>query len=187
MVNDLQVRKLRGLDRQGVTKEQAAVRAGLDPKTARKYRQLGRLPSEVRLMDRDWRTKPDLFAAVWPQLADLLELNPGLEAKTLFVDLQRRYPGQFADGQLRTLQRRVKQWRALYGHGETSGAGAGTSRTRDQGAGHRAEAAEAIPHSARLAQQAAPDLRAARDSDCRVSIIRKEKQDILPGPEIPHA
>jgi hypothetical protein len=44
-----------------------------------------------------------------------LEINPGLEAKTLFEDLQRRYPGQFADGQLRTLQRRVKVWRALEG------------------------------------------------------------------------
>jgi hypothetical protein len=44
-----------------------------------------------------------------------LEINPGLEAKTLFEDLQRRYPGRFADGQLRTLQRRVKAWRALEG------------------------------------------------------------------------
>src|ERR1051325_1689315 len=105
MVTDLQVRKLRGLDRQGLTKEKAAARAGLDPKTARKYRQLGRLPSEVQLMVRDWRTKPDPFAAVWPQLEAMLDLNPGLEAKTLFVDLQRRCPGQFADGQLRTLQR----------------------------------------------------------------------------------
>ena len=45
----------------------------------------------------------------------LLEVNPGLEAKTLFEDLQRRYPGLFSDGQLRTLQRRVKRWRALAG------------------------------------------------------------------------
>lgn len=115
MVTDLQVRKLRSLDRQGITKEKAAARAGLDPKTARKYRQLSRLPSEVKLMARDWRTKPDPFVTVWPQLEEMLGLNPGLEAKTLFVDLQRRYPGQFADGQLRTLQRRVKQWRALSG------------------------------------------------------------------------
>ena len=98
MVTDLHVRKLRSLDRQGITKEKAAARAGLDPKTARKYRQLGRLPSEVKLMARDWRTKPDPFVTVWPQLEAMLGLNPGLEAKTLFVDLQRRYPGQFPDG-----------------------------------------------------------------------------------------
>ena len=41
--------------------------------------------------------------------------NPGLEAKTLFEALQRKYPGQFADGQLRTLQRRIKRWRATEG------------------------------------------------------------------------
>ena len=44
-----------------------------------------------------------------------LEVNPGLEAKTLFEHLQRKYPGRFQDGQLRTLQRRVKTWRALEG------------------------------------------------------------------------
>ena len=33
----------------------------------------------------------------------------------MFADLQRRYPGRFADGQLRTLQRRIKQWRAHAG------------------------------------------------------------------------
>ena len=38
-----------------------------------------------------------------------------LQAKTLFKDLQRRHPGKFQDGQLRTLQRRVKEWRALEG------------------------------------------------------------------------
>ena len=35
-------------------------------------------------------------------------VNPDLEAKKLFVNLQRKYPGRFQDGQLRTLQRRVK-------------------------------------------------------------------------------
>jgi hypothetical protein len=44
-----------------------------------------------------------------------LTLAPGLEAKTLFQALQRQHPGRFADGQLRTLQRRVKQWRAEHG------------------------------------------------------------------------
>jgi Mu transposase, C-terminal domain len=115
MITDPQVRKLRRLDRQGLTKELAALKAGIDPKTARKYRRLGTLPSEVKRMDRDWRTRTDPFASVWPELEPLLQLNPGLEAKTLFADLQRRYPGRFADGQLRTLQRRVKRWRAEQG------------------------------------------------------------------------
>jgi hypothetical protein len=115
MVTDLQVRRLRRLDRRGTAKELAAAKAGLDPKTARKYRRLGLLPSEVKRMDRDWRTRPDPFAEVWPELHEQLTLNPGLQAKTLFAELQRRFPGHFADGQLRTLQRKVKQWRALHG------------------------------------------------------------------------
>jgi hypothetical protein len=115
MVTDAQVRKLVRLDREGLPKGLAAAKAGLDLKTARSYRRLGRLPTEVRRMDRDWRTRPDPFADVWPQLEELLRLNPGLEAKTLFTDLQRRFPGRFADGQLRTLQRHVKRWRGQYG------------------------------------------------------------------------
>jgi hypothetical protein len=115
MITDPQVRKLRRLDRQGTGKERAALKAGLDPKTARKYRRLGKLPSEVKPMDRNWRTRTDPFAEVWPSILELLRLNPALEAKTIFADLQRRYPGRFAAGQLRTLQRRCRQWRALEG------------------------------------------------------------------------
>ena len=115
MITDAQLRKLRRLDQQGTAKELAAVKAGMDAKTARKYRRLGKLPSEVNIMDRDWLTRPDPFAEVWPELQELLQLNPGLEAKTLFADLQRRFPGRFADGQLRTLQRRCRRWRALEG------------------------------------------------------------------------
>ena len=114
MVTDHQVRRLRRLDQLGIPPGLAAARAGMDDKTARKYRRLGKLPSEVR-MERYWRTRPDPFADVWPQLEQLLQVNPGLEAKTLLAHLQRQYPGRFADGQVRTLQRRVKRWRALQG------------------------------------------------------------------------
>jgi hypothetical protein len=115
MITDQQVRRLRRLDVRGAPKEQAAAQAGMDPKTARKYRRLGRLPSEVQRMERDWLTRPDAFADVWPQLEELLRLHPRLQAKTLLADLRRRYPGRFDDRQLRTLQRRVKRWRALQG------------------------------------------------------------------------
>jgi hypothetical protein len=115
MITNQQVRKLRRLDGQGIAKEEAALRVGMDAKTARKYRRLGKLPSEVVSMDRNWRTRPDPFAEVWPEVEAKLQVNAGLEAKTLFADLQRRFPGRFADGQLRTLQRQVKSWRAQSG------------------------------------------------------------------------
>jgi hypothetical protein len=114
MATDLHIRRLRRLDQQGLSKRQAAAKAGIDDKTARKYRRLGKLPSEVR-MEHTWKTRPNPFADVWPQVEEQLLLNPGLEAKTLFDWLQRLYPGRFAEGQLRTLQRHIKQWRALHG------------------------------------------------------------------------
>ena len=114
MVTDRQVRMLMKLIETEKTLATAAAKAGMDEKTARKYRRLGKLPSEVKV-EYSWRTREDPFAEVWQEVKEKLEINPGLEAKTLFEDLQRRYPGRFADGQLRTLQRRVKAWRALEG------------------------------------------------------------------------
>jgi len=94
--------------------EIAAAKAGMDRKTARKYLRARRLPSELPQAPR-WRTRADVFEGVWGELGELLKINPGLEAKTLFDYLQRQYPGRFQEGQLRTLQRRVKVWRATEG------------------------------------------------------------------------
>ena len=114
MVTDAQVRKLMKLIQTEQTLAVAAAKAGMDEKTARKWRDAGQLPSQVET-ERLWRTRPDSFEDVWPTLKALLTANPGLEAKELFEHLQREVPGCFADGQLRTLQRRVKVWRALEG------------------------------------------------------------------------
>ena len=114
MIKDAQVRKLRQLLGEGYPLYRAALKVGMNAKTARKYRHADRLPSES-LTPRTWRTREDPFQDVWPQLRDLLELNPGLQAKTLFEDLQRRFPGRFPDIQLRTLQRKIKAWRATEG------------------------------------------------------------------------
>lgn len=114
MVSDQQVRRLFMLIQQNETLSMAAAKAGLDVKTARKYRRLRRLPSELH-KPRTWRTRKDAFAAVWDELSERLNVNPGLEAKTLFEALQRKYPGRFADGQLRAFQRRVRIWRASQG------------------------------------------------------------------------
>jgi len=117
MVTDQQVKLLLRLLGEEPRRAIAAVKSGMDEKTARKYRRAGRLPSEMK-NDHTWRTREDLFTGVWEALRAMLEVNPGLEAKTLFAYLQREYPGRFQDGQLRTLQRRVKTWRALWGPGK---------------------------------------------------------------------
>ena len=84
----------------------AAMRAGIDRKTARKYAKAGKLPSEL-VAPRTWRTRPDPFAEDWPALAGRLEAEPGLEAKTLFERLCEEHPGRYEPGQLRTLQRTI--------------------------------------------------------------------------------
>jgi Mu transposase, C-terminal domain len=114
MVKDQQLRRLRMLIRKEKTLAVAASKAGVDEKTARRYRRLGRLPSEVKPAH-TWRTRKDPFEGVWPQIERLVEENPGLEGRTLLKWLQRTYPGKFADGQLRTLHRRLKVWRATKG------------------------------------------------------------------------
>jgi hypothetical protein len=114
MVTDRQVRRLMELLGKGMGLGLAAAKADMDEKTARKYRNLGKMPEEVRA-EHSWRTREDPFEDVWGGVEEKLRINPGLEAKTLFEDLQRRSPGRFGDGQLRTLQRRVKIWRALQG------------------------------------------------------------------------
>lgn len=98
------------------TQELAAAKAGMDVQTARKYLGTGRLPSESR-PERTWRTRKDPFERVWKKIREQVKDNPGLEAKTIFEALQREYPGEFADGQLRTLQRQIKRWRATEGPG----------------------------------------------------------------------
>lgn len=62
---------------------------------------------------RHWRTHKDAFEEVWYEVLGWLQQQPDATAKSLFERLQDEYPWRFADGQLRTLQRRVKEWRKI--------------------------------------------------------------------------
>ena len=114
MVTDRQVRLLFEGLAAGKALAVAAARADMSERSARRYEKLGRLPGEIAV-EHTWRTRVDPFEEVWKEASGLLEENPGLEAKTIFGHLQRKYPGRFQDGQLRTLQRRVRYWRATEG------------------------------------------------------------------------
>jgi hypothetical protein len=92
----------------------AAMKAGMDRKTAAKYRDAGQLPSQMK-QERTWRTRPDPFEEDWPAIVERLADAPELEAKTLFELLVEKQPGRYEEGQLRTLQRKVHQWRATSG------------------------------------------------------------------------
>lgn len=77
-----------------------------EPEGGRKYRRTKGVKGP-----RLYRTRPDPFAAVWPEIEAELTAHPERTAKAAFEHLQERYPGVFPATQVRTLQRRVQEWR----------------------------------------------------------------------------
>jgi transposase len=98
--------------KEGSTVEKAAMRSGMSETTARRYREGA--PPKGKRPPREYRTRVDPFAAVWPGVETMLEEAPGLEAKTIFELLLEREES-FTPGQLRTLQRKIRRWRAHHG------------------------------------------------------------------------
>jgi len=116
MVTDAQVRLLRQKMIEGKTLEAASAAAGMSVRTGRTWK-TGPLPSKTK-QARDWRTRVDPFADVWERdVVPLLAADARgvLDGTTLMAVLDERYPGRFAAGQLRTLQRRLRDWRAEQG------------------------------------------------------------------------
>lgn len=99
---------------QGESVSVAAAKSGMSEPTARKYSRTGLLPSQST-SSRTYRTRVDPFHQVWPQIEEFLRLDPSIEAVTVFDYLRRQDQGLFSDSQLRTLQRRIKAWKALNG------------------------------------------------------------------------
>jgi transposase len=111
-VTEQQVKVYMSQRKRGHSQTTAAAKAGFSERTARRVDNgaAGRANKE-----RDWRTRPDPFAAVWPEMIGQLERDPSLSALTLLEWAQERHPGEYPDKLLRTLQRRVKAWRARFG------------------------------------------------------------------------
>src|ERR1700733_15944842 len=96
------------------TQETAAAKSGMSERTARRIEHNGKLPSQTPR--RYWRSRPDPFADVWEsEVVPLLKNSPKLMAVTLLRKLQDDHPERFPDGMVRTLQRHIRQWRALQG------------------------------------------------------------------------
>ena len=75
------------------------VRLHPDGRPKRKYRR-----TEKSKGPRTYRSRPDPFAAVWNEVCEWLTRQPERNGRSVFDELQLRYPGQFATGQMRTLQ-----------------------------------------------------------------------------------
>jgi hypothetical protein len=80
------------------------------------------------------RRRPDPFAAVTAQLHSWFEAEPWRTSRELFERLQAEQPGAYGDGQLRTLQRRLKGWRREVAHRMVFGATAASEMTQGDAA-----------------------------------------------------
>ena len=102
---------------EGKTQQGAAASAAMSERSARKW-QGGALPSERKKARRRWRSRPDPFADVWEsEVVPLLRSDPEgeLSATTILEWLDERHPGRFGNSQLRTLQRRIRDYGAFHG------------------------------------------------------------------------
>jgi hypothetical protein len=93
--------------------EIAAAKADISERTGRKidHNNHGRQKGTRH----DWKTRKDPFSDVWEKnIKPLLEQGV-YEATFILEGLQNQYPGKYSDSMLRTLQRKIKHWRALYG------------------------------------------------------------------------
>jgi transposase InsO family protein len=99
--------------RQTETASVAAAKAGFSTATAYRIEQDPRLPSQRKAPRH--RRRPDPLAAVWDsEIVPLLKGMPGLRPVAIFDEMRRRHP-EIGAGIRRTLERRIRSWRALNG------------------------------------------------------------------------
>jgi hypothetical protein len=114
MKNDFEVKLYMSLRHKGLPQKQAAARAGMSERTARKYEQAGALPSVLK-RPHDWQTRANPFEEDWPWVVEQLERDPALQATTLFALLCEKHPDRYRPTQDRTLRRHIARWRMLHG------------------------------------------------------------------------
>jgi transposase InsO family protein len=91
----------------------AAAKSGFSSSSAYRIENDPRLPSQKQA--RRERRRPDPLAGIFEEeIVPLLEAAPGLRAVAVFDEILRRHPDLGA-GMRRTLERRIRDWRALHG------------------------------------------------------------------------
>lgn len=92
----------------------AAAKAGMCERSARKYLKSDKLPSELQKQRKE-RPKTSQINGVWREVAEMLTHTPKLQAPTILAYLQQKYPKKITPSHLRSLQRRMTQWRCENG------------------------------------------------------------------------
>ncbi len=110
MISDYQVMALLKEYKKSHNIKLSSLKVGMNRKTAAKYLNSLKLPSELK-KDRHWRTHPDKLVKIWSIAEPFLENDPDIEARALFEYLLEEYPNKLEEHQLRSFQRQVKLWR----------------------------------------------------------------------------
>ena len=91
----------------------AAAKAGFSPATAYRLAKDPRLPSQKKAPRA--RRRPDPLESVWDsEVVPMLKAAPGLRPIGVLEELRRRHP-ELDAGVRRTLERRIRNWRAIHG------------------------------------------------------------------------
>lgn len=99
--------------RQTHTTTVAAAKASLSTATAYRIEKDPRLPSQKKA-PRD-RRRPDPLAGIFDaEIVPLLRAAPGIRPVAIFEEMLRRHP-ELGSGIRRTIERRVRSWRAIHG------------------------------------------------------------------------
>jgi len=95
------------------TPNAAAAKASISPASAYRIEHDTRMPSQKKAPRE--RRRPDPLAGIFDeQIVPLLEQSPGIRPVALYEELMRRHP-ELGPGIRRTLERRVRAWRAVHG------------------------------------------------------------------------
>lgn len=99
---------------EGDSQKNAAAKSNIGLRSAKRMEQRDKMQKSQKIVTSSYRKDP--LKDVWENiLMPILEREPNIQGKTLLEELQNRFPGQYPDSILRTIQRRVKEWKALYG------------------------------------------------------------------------
>ncbi len=111
--NDHEVKLYMSERQKGLSQKVAAARAGMSTRTARKYEQASKLPSELK-RPHDWQTRANPFEEDWAWVVEQLERDAAIQSTTLFALLCERHPERYRPTQDRTLRRHIARWKALH-------------------------------------------------------------------------
>lgn len=99
--------------RQTNTTAVAAAKTSISTATAYRLEKDSRLPSQKKVPRE--RRRPDPLADIFDaEVVPLLQAAPGIRAIAIFEETMRRHP-ELGDGIRRTLERRIRSWRAIHG------------------------------------------------------------------------